>query len=378
MIPAAIRGRLLLGTELIPGAVLLGPGGHIEDIVRGDATKLPEPVWEAHIVAPGFIDLQVNGGFGVNLGGGPLALRTLAARLPATGVTAFLPTLVSSPPDLYARAFAAFREADIVCGARPLGFHLEGPFLSPRRPGAHLRDLIEDARIELIDEFFQQSSYVRLITVAPERSDILAHIVKLCAAKIPVSLGHTDATYEEFEAGVDAGATMATHLFNAMAPFSHREPGVVGAALLDDRVTVGLIADGIHVHPASVALTLRCKGYDRVALVTDMVAAAGMPDGEYTLGVRRVIRRGGAVRLEDGTLAGSVLTMDQAVRNVVRWGVPIAQALHMASVVPARMLGIADQGQIRVGGATEFVLLDADLRVQATIGDGQILYQRPE
>jgi N-acetylglucosamine-6-phosphate deacetylase len=217
------------------------------------------------------------------------------------------------------------------------------------------------------------------MTLAPERTGALERIRHLRERGVLVSLGHTDATLEEFVAGVDAGAEMATHLFNAMSPFAHRAPGAIGAALTDDRVTVGLIADGIHAHPASLRLAVRAKGIERVALVSDMMAAAGMPPGPYPLGGQQVMVDGESARLADGTLAGSVLTLDRAVRNAVRWvGVTAAEALAMATAVPARLLGLTDRGRIVTGGIADLVLLDADLRVVTTLVAGQVAYQRKQ
>ncbi|HEY8292070.1 MAG TPA: N-acetylglucosamine-6-phosphate deacetylase [Thermomicrobiales bacterium] len=327
-------------------------------------------------IAPGFIDLQVNGGFGVEVGEDPEAIRTLAARLPETGVTAFLPTIITSPPECYPKAIAAFQAARNAPGARPLGLHIEGPFLSPQRHGAHRRDLIERADPRLLDTLLE-SDAVRLVTLAPEHPDAPGLIEKLRERSVLISLGHTNATYEQFEAGVDAGARMATHLYNAMSPFGHREPGAIGAALLDDRITVGLIADGVHAHPASLQLALRAKGARHIALVTDMMAAAGMPPGTYALGGQRVIVDGTTARLADGTLAGSLLTMDQAVRNMAQWtDATTIDALRMASEGPARLLGLTRMGRIREGSVADLVLLDKDLHVQMTIIRGEVVYQR--
>lgn len=371
-----LRGNLLLGGSLTPGELVI-EDGRIQAIYRPPSVSESQyPIHEAAYVAPGFIDLQVNGGFGVEMGEDPEAIRTLAARLPETGVTAFLPTIITSPPEFYPKAIAAFEAAKDAAGARPLGLHVEGPFLSPQRHGAHRRDLIENASPRLLDTLLATDA-VRLVTLASERTDAPELIRTLTERGILISLGHTDATYEQFEAGVGAGARMATHLYNAMSPFGHRAPGAIGAALTDHRVAVGLIADGVHAHPASLRLAFRAKGASAIALVSDMMAAAGMPPGTYALGGQEVIVDGTSARLADGTLAGSLLTIDQAVRNMLRWtDATPADALRMASAVPAGLLGLADRGEIRVGGMADLVLLDSDLRVQATIIGGEIVYER--
>ena len=378
----SVRGRILLGKELVAGTLVVR-NGRVDAILRGPSgveadSRALRPALDAAIVAPGFIDLQVNGGFGAEVGADADALRHLAACLPRTGVTAFLPTVITSPAAFYPRVFAAYDAARGAAGSRLLGLHLEGPFLSPARKGAHRQDLIEEADLTLFDLFLQNEA-VRLVTVAPERSGVLARIRQLRERGVLVSLGHTDADYEGFVRGVDMGARMATHLYNAMSPFSHRAPGVIGAALLDDRVTVGLIPDGVHSHPASVRLAARAKGLDGVALVTDMMAAAGMPSGTYSLGGAPVYVDSGAARRDDGTLAGSVLTLDQAVRNVVNWaGVTVADALRMASEIPARLLGLEGAGRIVVGAAADLTLLNEDLYVTGAIIGGERVYEEEQ
>lgn len=374
----SVRGSLLISGQLVDAALVV-ENGRITSIVRDPAgVQLPDPVIAADIVAPGLIDLQVNGGFGVEVGHDSASLRHLAAQLPRTGVTAFLPTAVSSPPDFYPPLYEAFRAARGARGARMLGLHIEGPFLSPRRIGAHRSEVITSADPILIETFVQCAD-VRLVTLAPELPGAIAWISRLRERGIVVSLGHTNATAEEFMRGVDAGASMATHLYNAMAPFQHREPNAAGAALVDDRVTCGLIVDGVHSHPLSVRLAIRAKGVERICLVTDMMSAACMPHGEHSLFGRKVVIDATSVRLEDGTLAGSVITMNVTVRNTARWaGISTAQALTMATEVPARLLNLPDMGRLAIGYAADLVLLDDTLQVMATYVHGECVYSREQ
>lgn len=374
--PFAIKGRLLVGDALVAGAVIV-EDGKIAAIVReprdGD---LPAAVRTAAIVAPGFVDMQVNGGFGVEAGVDKDAISTLAARLPESGVTTFLPTLVTSPIAAVRATYVHWQAARDVAGARPLGVHLEGPFLSPARKGAHRREIIEAAGASLLDEMLAGDA-LRLMTLAPERPDAPEIMARLRARGVTIALGHTDATYEQYARGIDAGATLATHLYNAMSPFAHRAPGAIGAALADDRITACLIADGIHAHPASLRVAFRAKGPGRVALVTDMMAAAGMGPGQYQLGGQAVTVDDRAARLADRTLAGAILTMDEAVRNAARWmGATVVEALQMASEIPARLLGLAHAGRIAVGCDADFVLLDDALTVRATLRGGATIYER--
>jgi N-acetylglucosamine-6-phosphate deacetylase len=369
----AVRGRLVLDRDLEPGAVVVRDG-RIVDVLRGPARELPATVHEAEVVSAGFIDLQVNGGFGVEIGDSAEAILHLADRLPATGVTAFLPTLVSSSPDVYPRACSAFLASRGAPGALPLGLHLEGPFISLHRLGAHRASAIRNAPPDLFDAFLD-ADVLRLVTLAPEVEGGLDRIRRLRAHHVVVSLGHTDASYEQLVQGIDAGATMATHIYSAMSGFHHRAPGAVGAALVDDRLFVGLIADGIHSHPASVRLVVRAKRPDRVALVTDAMAGAGMPPGVYRLDGQDVVMDASAARLRDGTLAGSVLALDQAVRNVADWtGSGVAEACRMASEVPARLLGLRSKGRLAAGFDADLVLLDDSLHVQATFREGRRIY----
>jgi len=376
---SAVTGRLLVDGNLVRGALVLD-GGRIAEVRLGDVGALPAARIDAELVSPGLVDLQVNGGFGLEVGGDASALRALAARLPSTGVTTFLPTAVSSGAADYRAVAAAFASARGAAGARMPGLHLEGPLLAPARAGAHRPEAIgaAGATIDDVLEELLGGGVLRLMTIAPERPGALALVHRLREAGVVVSLGHTDATFEQTVAGIDAGATLATHVWNAMSPLRHREPGAVGAALADDRITAMLIADGIHVHPAVLHVALRSKGPERVALVTDAIAAAGAPPGRYALAGVEVISDGQSARLADGTLAGSTLTMDRAVRMMAGLaGARLEDALAMASAVPAAAIGLSDTGRLAVGQVADLALWSAAMEVTATIVGGEIAFQSP-
>jgi N-acetylglucosamine-6-phosphate deacetylase len=372
----SVTGRLLLDGRLVPGALVVEGERIVE--VRTDAVgELPGPRLDAAIVSPGLIDLQCNGAFGFEVGGSATALRVLAERLPETGVTTFLPSIVSAQPAHYRDAAAAFAASRAAPGASPIGLHLEGPLLSPARAGAHDPRAIAaaDATLDDVLDELMTTRVVRLVTLAPERRGATVLIRRLVEAGVTVSLGHTDATFDQMIAGADAGATLATHLFSAMSPFHHRAPGAVGAALTDARLTVTLIADGVHAHPAALNLALRAKGADRVALVTDAVAAAGAPAGKYALGGQTIVSDGESARLEDGTLAGSTLTLDRAVRVMVALGgARLEEALAMASTVPAARLGLDDRGRLEGGRRADLVLWSDTLEIVSTVVGGVVTF----
>ena len=355
----AIEGALRRGwVEVRDGRIAAVESG------RKKPPRDADRVVDAAFVTAGLVDLQVNGAFGLAVESGAAAVNGIAARLTSTGVASWLPTLVSSPPDVYRAAIAGFRQvAAAGVGARALGLHLEGPFLSPARAGAHERAAIAGADARLLDELIA-SGALRLMTLAPELDGAGERIRRLVAGGVTVSVGHTDATYEDVVRAADAGATMVTHLFNAMSPFQHRAPGAVGAALDDDRLTVGLILDEVHCHAAAARLALKAKGASRIALVTDAMAGAGVGPGRYTLGGKTVIVDDRSARLEDGTLAGSILTLDAAVRNAMRvLGVDFATAVSMASEVPARLLRLPGKGVLAPGADAELTLWSEDHRV---------------
>jgi N-acetylglucosamine-6-phosphate deacetylase len=367
-----LTGRVLFPDGVLRAGEVTLEGDSIAAVHTRDTT-------DKEIIAPGFIDLQVNGSFGHDLTANPETMFHVASALLQTGVTAYLPTIITSPLDTYRKAFDALSPLSLFAKqgrqARILGLHLEGPYLSPKRVGAHDPKYLR-ARVDPIGDGLI-SPHVRLMTLAPELENGLQAIRDLRARGVVVSIGHTAASYEQVCAAFDAGATWGTHLFNAMNPLHHREPGVIGALLADERVMIGVIPDGVHVHPSIFKWLIKAVGVERLTLVTDAIAAAGSGAGVYVLGDRCLIVDDASARLENGTLAGSILTMDQAVRNLVAWGAcSLANALTMASTTPSRLLGLTHLGRVAAGCPADLVVLDEDLQVQYTIVNGELGYMR--
>lgn len=356
---------------------LLVEGGVITWLGEGAPPRRPDEeicAGPGETIAPGFIDLQVNGFAGDDAAGGSDAIAAISQALPRTGVTAFLPTLISAPVEVGTDFVAAVAGAASP-GARVLGAHLEGPFLNPAFRGAHERAVLTDPSPDRVAVV--AAARPRLTTIAPELPGALEAIALLHAAGIVVSAGHTGADFEQGRKGIAAGVRFGTHLYNAMPATHHRRPGIVLALLLDARVTVGLIADGEHVHPAICEQVARLKGSGRVALTTDQTAAAGAPAGGYLLSGRPVISDGHSVRLPDGTLAGSAATMDHLVRRMAAMpGMNAARALAMASTAPARVLGEGGLGRIRTGACADLVVVDPQLQVRLTMVGGTVKYRR--
>jgi N-acetylglucosamine-6-phosphate deacetylase len=374
--PIALRGKLLIGTHLEPGVVII-EGDRIAGIHRGDTRdgNLPSTVIDADIISPGLIDLQVNGGWGREATADPRDIDHISRSQLQTGVTAWLPTIVTSGAETYPPLFESWPGLDPDAGSVPLGYHLEGPFLAPEKKGAHRLEYIEAADEALFSSWLGQES-IALVTLAPEREGATDRIRRLVDAGVLVSLGHTNATYEEFVAGIDAGARKATHLFNAMTSIHHRAPGAMVATLIDDRVTAGLIPDGIHSHPATVRLALKTKGVENLVIVSDMMAACGLGPGTYPLGTMEVTVTEDSARLADGTLAGSILTMDQALRNLVDWSdATPGEALHMMTAVPARLIDDSSRGRLVAGARADVTAWSADLQPTRTIVSGKIMWQ---
>jgi N-acetylglucosamine-6-phosphate deacetylase len=368
--PAAdsISGRLVLDDRVATGRISIDDG-RIAQIVL-DA----EPDTDGPYLAPGFVDVHVHGWGGHDAMGDSAALDGMARRLLRRGVTSFLPTAVTAPlEDLvaFAERVRTWRPHAPIDAADPLGFNLEGPFLAPARRGAHdPLHLQVPARVppETLEPLIDG---LRLLTIAPELSGATDLIGWLRDRGVATSIGHSAATLEEARAGFAAGATSTTHLFNAMSGVDHRAPGVAVAALLDDEAYVELIADGIHVHPALWRLITRLKPPDRLLLVSDAIALAGTGDGRGRIGGLEVEVVGQRVTLAGTfTLAGSVIALDTAVRNLVASGVPLPAAVAAASRNPLTLLGISDRGRIAVGQRADLVELDVDLRVRRVMRFG--------
>jgi N-acetylglucosamine-6-phosphate deacetylase len=371
------------------GRAILEPGyvavaaGRVTAAVPGRPPRAPDIALPDGILLPGFVDLQVNGYFGEEFRVADAdGWARVVTRLPQTGVTALLPTFVTAPPGALGaalRAASALIPALPAGAARVLGVHAEGPFISPARRGAHHEAWITDPTPAAVDELLAAGQGVlRLVTLAPERDGALAAIDRLTGAGVLVSVGHSDATARQVAAAADHGARMVTHLFNAQRPLHHREPGVVGQALTDQRLTSGLIADLHHVSPQVCVMAFRAAP-GRICAVTDAAACAGMPPGRYLLGGEPIELPAGdgepPVR-DDGTLAGSALRMDAGVANLVAAGIGLAEAVAAASRVPADLIGRPDLGRIAPGAAADLTWLGDDLRTRATWIGGELVYSQ--
>ncbi len=340
-------------TEAPPAGSLGGPGARI---------------------LPGLIDIQLNGAFGDDFADPSADVPSICQRLPRFGVTAFVPTIVTSAPDVYVPALANLRHPPVPGETRVLGVHIEGPFISHTYRGAHDPAQLRLPSIEEASRWLEAGD-VRWLTLAPELPGALALISFLVERGVRVSIGHTDATWSEAAAGVDAGATLATHLFNAMRPLRHRDPGVAGYVLATG-LTAGFIADGNHVAFETLRMVARIKAPDELVLITDALAGFGMPPGRYMVAGHEYVSDGTSGRLLDGTLTGSLLPLNLALRNLVeKVGLEPAVAVRLATLNPARALGLdGTLGRVEVGRVADLAVVDEDWQVEATIAGGSIAY----
>lgn len=380
------KGALILPDRIATNGLLAQEGGKIVGVWDLERESAPQPderrttVVERGYIAPGYIDLHVHGGGGGDfMDGDPEAVVTITTTHARYGTTGLLATTLTGPEEAIIRAIRAVKAAP-KRGAGILGFHVEGPFINGKMKGAQDERYVRPASTAEIDRWMAEgrSDDRWHVTLAPELEGAAAAIRHLASRGAVVSAGHTECTYAQLKEASEAGLQHVTHLFNAMRGLHHREPGTVGGALYLPGVTAEVIADGFHVHPASIAVAVRARGAEQMLLITDAMRAAGLGDGEYLLGELKAFVKNGTARLADGTLAGSVLTMEIAVQNMVRLvGLDIPTAVAMASLHPARRHRLdGRKGSLAVGKDADLLLLDADLSVLATMVGGETVYDR--
>jgi N-acetylglucosamine-6-phosphate deacetylase len=374
--------QLVTPTEVVEQPLVLVAEGKIVELATRSARSVPSGVTVLDlgegVIAPGYIDLHIHGSGGSDvMDDGADTLPTVERLLARHGVTGYYPTTVTAPLDATLRALERLagaiesRRDESTGRACPLGIHLEGPFLSHLRKGVQPAAHLLPPTLETFERLWQAArGHVRMMTIAPELEGAIDVIAEAARRGVCVSLGHSDADFDAAERGVSAGARHATHTFNAMRPLNHRGPGILGAVLTDSRLSADIIADGVHVDPAVIKLFAHAKGPEQTVLVTDATAAAGMPEGRYHLGPIEVEVKGGQVTA-DGKLAGSVLTMDHAVRNLARFaGWSLSQAVAAASRNPARVARLAHKGVLVAGADADFVVLNSAGEVLRTFVGG--------
>jgi N-acetylglucosamine-6-phosphate deacetylase len=374
--------KLWTGTQLIDQPVVVIEDGLIASIAQRTSTELPPHAsllnYPGGTLAPALFDVHIHGAAGHDvMEATPRALGAMGRFLAARGTGSFLATTVTAPVDATLRSLAGLaaliEQPPTQPQARPIGIHLEGPFLSHAKRGVHPPQYLLAPDIAIFDKLFDAAQgHIRLMTLAPELPGAVELAAHATARGVFVSVGHSNATAAETRAVIHAGAVSATHTFNAMRPLDHREPGILGVVLTDDSLFAELICDGIHTSPEMVKLWWRAKGPDRAILVTDAMSATGMPDGEYQLGGFAVQVANGRATV-DGVLAGSVLTLDRALANFLEFtGAPLEQALQLLTVNPAAMTGLNEQaGSIRVGLSANLVAIDAERNLAACFLNGQ-------
>ncbi len=375
----ALRGRVVTDHEVWPEGTVLIQEGSVADVSREPLEAAETHEYPDCLITPGFVDLQVNGSFGLDIATEPGRVPELSRKLLATGTTAYLPTLISSPAKLYREALPrlAHLAREVVPGrAEVLGAHLEGPFINVEKRGAHPADCVSPADSGLLEKLLDLGP-VQMLTLAPELEGA-AELAQMSSERgVVVCAGHSTAVFELAYEAFDGEVAGVTHLFNAMSPLHHRKPGLPGAAFAHPRATCSIITDGRHVHPEMVNLAFRMLGPDRLYLVTDATSATGAGSGEYRLASQRIhLDADGVPTLESGEFAGSVFTMDEALRNALTFAdCNIPEAVRMASTTPARLIGEGDRmGRLASGYDADIAVLRPDLSVEAVYKGGLRAY----
>lgn len=382
---AVTAGRIMTPDRVILDGVVLVEGPEILEVGSRREVRFSEQEFTVvghpgHLLVPGFIDVHIHGALGRDVMEGTVeALEVISRFLARHGTTAYLATTVSASPIKIVQAVEALGSQvdQPYSGARMVGIHLEGPFINPDKRGAHPAEYIRRPSARIFGQLLDHSAHqIKCITLAPEVEGGLELIQYARSKGIVVSLGHSNAALEEAKEAIRLGAGNATHLFNAMRAFNHRDPGILGAVLTTPHVWAELIADGVHVSPDAIKLCLQCKQFGRILLISDAVSAAGMPDGRYRLADSEITVSGGICRTREGQLAGSTLTQDQALRNMMRWSnLPLEAVLGMLTRNPARSMGLAGRkGSLLAGHDADMVLLTKDLFVHTTIVRGEVSY----
>ena len=379
-------GCALTPTAEIPDAGILIRDGAIEAIGPRESLRLPAGAEEIRkldtTAIPGFVDVHIHGAGGHDVMEGTAeGIAGVATTIARHGTTSFLATTVTADADATCRSvegissYMTQQQGKNGSGAEVLGIHFEGPFLSSVQRGVHPAEWLKSPSTELLERMMRAAhGTARILTIAPELAGSASCMVAARKAGMVVALGHTNAKYEQARTAIAGGARHAVHVFNAMRPFSHRDPGVIAAVLTAPEVSAELIADGVHVDEGAMRLLLQAKGVARVILISDGTSATVMPDGKYQLGTFEVTVSGGICRNAEGKLAGSTLTLDRALRNIVALGIPLADTVRMLTLNPAALLGVeSKKGALRAGADADIVLLDANLHVERVFTRGRQL-----
>lgn len=378
---AIVNGKIIVGNEILENKVLLFEK-KIIDILDRDNVCLSKNDYiidaKGLYISPGFIDVHIHGSGGKDAMDGKIeSIKVISNTIAKRGVTSFLPTTMTMAKEHIYKALDAIEQAmnmDLG-GAKVLGAHLEGPFINPKYKGAQKVDFIKNPSFDFIKGY---ENVIKIITLAPEKDENFKFLKDIKEnTDIVLSIGHSDATYEQAMVAIDNGISRATHTFNAMTPLNHRKPGIIGAIMNTD-ISCELIADNIHVHKGAINVLTKIKGKDKIILITDSMRAGCMKNGIWELGGQKVIVKDGSARLEDNTLAGSILTLDRAVKNMKNnIDASLCEIISMVTINPAKDINIYDKkGSIEKGKDSDIVIFDKDINIRMTIVEGNIVYQK--